>query len=37
VVDERVVVPGGPGEVIDTDPKAGRTVKRGSTVVMYVY
>jgi serine/threonine-protein kinase len=37
VVDERVVVQGGPGQVLQTDPKAGKRVKRGSTVVMYVY
>jgi serine/threonine-protein kinase len=37
VVEERVVVSGGPGRVLQTDPKAGKTVKRGSTVVMYVY
>jgi serine/threonine-protein kinase len=37
VVEERVVVSGGPGRVLQTDPKPGKTVKRGSTVVMYVY
>ena len=37
VVDERVVVQGGPGNVLDTDPKAGKRVKRGTTVIMYVY
>ncbi|HUR51046.1 MAG TPA: PASTA domain-containing protein [Mycobacteriales bacterium] len=37
VVTERIVVSGGPGRVLQTDPKAGRTVKRGSSVVMYVY
>ncbi|HUR14137.1 MAG TPA: Stk1 family PASTA domain-containing Ser/Thr kinase [Mycobacteriales bacterium] len=37
VVDERVVVQGGPGKVLQTDPKPGRRVKRGTTVVMYVY
>jgi serine/threonine-protein kinase len=37
VVQERVVVSGGPGRVLQTDPKPGRVVKRGSTVVMYVY
>ena len=37
VVDERVVVQGGPGNVLQTDPKAGKRVKRGTTVIMYVY
>ncbi len=37
VVEERVVVQGGPGNVLQTDPKGGKRVKRGTTVVMYVY
>ena len=36
VVHEQVL-PGGPGKVLQTDPKAGRTVRRGSTVTMYVF
>jgi serine/threonine-protein kinase len=30
-------LPGGPGTVLQTDPKAGRKVKRGSTVTLYVF
>jgi serine/threonine-protein kinase len=30
-------LPGGPGTVLQTDPKGGRKVKRGSTVTLYVF
>ncbi len=30
-------LPGGPGLVIQTDPRPGRTVKRGTTVVLFVF
>jgi serine/threonine-protein kinase len=30
-------LPGGPGTVLQTDPKPGRKVKRGSTVTLYVF
>ena len=30
-------LPGGPGTVLQTDPKAGKKVRRGSTVTLYVF
>jgi serine/threonine-protein kinase len=30
-------LPGGPGTVLQTDPKPGKKVKRGSTVTLYVF
>ena len=37
VVKEVVYLPGGPGDVLTTDPKPGKKVKRGSTVTVYYY
>jgi beta-lactam-binding protein with PASTA domain len=30
-------IPGGPGIVIQTDPRHGTKVKRGSTITLYVF
>jgi serine/threonine-protein kinase len=36
-VKEVVYLPGGPGDVLTTDPKPGKKVKRGTTVTVYYY
>jgi serine/threonine-protein kinase len=37
VVQRQQVLGGGPDRVLDTDPRPGKTVKRGTTVKVYVY